>query len=58
MLGVTSSPGLSTIKVFSIVVSSSERRGMVETSARALRTSTRASAGMTGSPDSLTLEEG
>lgn len=55
---MTSSPGLSTIKVFSIVVSSSERRGMVETSARALRTSTRASAGMTGSPDSLTLEEG
>ena len=55
---MTSSPGLSTRRVLSMVVSSSERRGIGEMSARALRMSTRASAGMTGSPDSLTLEEG
>lgn len=39
-------------------VSSFERRGTFDTSPKERKTSTRASAGMTGSPDSLTCEFG
>ncbi len=54
MLGVTSSPGLLARRALSMSVSCSDRRGTFDTSEKDLKTSTRASAGMTGSPDSLT----
>lgn len=58
MLGVTSRPGLFARRVLSISVSSVERRGPFERSLKARKTSTRASAGMVGSPDSFVSESG